>query len=368
MLRVVKWFTVVLFVVFGLGVNAQVINNPGKPSSPKAGRIAKLTEVFRITDDGGKFYFKRPYRIKAAPDGSIFIADDGQFLKFDKNGKFIANIQKKGEGPGEFSYLLDFKVIGDRIFVVTQQPPKVLEFDLSGKLIKETRRNDGSGMSRVLDINKSNYYFVFGDIDLEKIKSGEAQSHQKLMVSTFDGKKKELNLDFPIRMLSEVVRTKNTMSVRIRTLDRFCVAFENENSIYVSHTEKYMIKHVDMVNGKILHTFSRKYEPVAYFPSEDEKKNDLKSSVKWFSDVQQIAIFKGNVWVITSTVDKKKGALVDVFSKDGKYIDNFYLPLSQVKRPDFFTDNPFYAWGDYFLVIDIDEDDNISIVKYKVEI
>jgi hypothetical protein len=42
--------------------------------------------------------------IKTAPDGSIFVLDEKQFLKFDKKGKFIKNLFKKGQGPGEFLF------------------------------------------------------------------------------------------------------------------------------------------------------------------------------------------------------------------------------------------------------------------------
>jgi hypothetical protein len=40
-----------------------------------------------------------------------------------------------------------------------------------------------------------------------------------------------------------------------------------------------------------------------------------------------MSLYKDRLWVFTSTMDEKKGILVDVFGFDGKYLDNFYLSL-----------------------------------------
>jgi hypothetical protein len=45
----------------------------------------------------------------------------------------------------------------------------------------------------------------------------------------------------------------------IRDIDYFCYDVENENSLYVSHALKYLVKHADMANGKILGEFTRPY-------------------------------------------------------------------------------------------------------------
>jgi len=54
--------------------------------------------------------FSEPSDIYVTPDGSIFVADghggpksNHRMLKFDKDGKFIKEWGKKGDGPGEFN-------------------------------------------------------------------------------------------------------------------------------------------------------------------------------------------------------------------------------------------------------------------------
>jgi hypothetical protein len=118
-----------------LHVRAEVksIENPETPKSKNAGRIFIPEEVMRITDEEGDFYFKSPGRIKVAPDESIFVTDENQFLRFDRNGKFLNNQFKKGQGPGEYTYINNYQFIGGKIVIFTHQPYKIVETDIKGK-------------------------------------------------------------------------------------------------------------------------------------------------------------------------------------------------------------------------------------------
>ena len=95
-----------IMAVLGLGslIGAQnIIENPAKPLAKDGGRVLKLTEVWRITDDAGEFFFKYPQDLRIADDGSIFLREVGQFLRFSADGKFLKDIFRKGQGPGEMS-------------------------------------------------------------------------------------------------------------------------------------------------------------------------------------------------------------------------------------------------------------------------
>lgn len=369
-MRFVKWLFVVVLMVLGSGIHAQIVNNPEKPAAQDAGRIVKITTVLRILDDGKSYFFKSPYIIKVAPDGSIFVADEEQLLQFDKDGKFVRNHQKKGEGPGECLFISNFQIIGDHLFVVSPVPSKILEFDLSGKLIKENRGQTIINLfPKILDIKKDMYYSLYGDFKPGELKAGLIDFKQNIFVSTFAGKPKDLNLSFPIRRRLVIVKAGNNRTMTmIRDIDFFCYNVENENSLYVSHTQKYLVKHVDMANGKLLGEFRRPYNSVPYIQDATDKKYPEVIPREFFPDVEQIAMYKGKVWVFTSTLDNQKGILVDVFSKEGKYLDNFYLPFPMVTRPDVFEKNPLFVWEDFIFAAQRDEDENFSIVKYKIEI
>ena len=116
-----------------------LIKNPDRPLNPEAGRHLTLTEVFRITDEGGEFYFKHPRDIRIGPGGNIYIADEEQLLKFTPEGVFIKNLYKKGQGPGEIQGYFQFAISGGRIYAYDKRPGKLICFDLDGKLIEEFR-------------------------------------------------------------------------------------------------------------------------------------------------------------------------------------------------------------------------------------
>ena len=46
-----------------------------------------------------------------------------------------------------------------------------------------------------------------------------------------------------------------------------------------------------------------------------------------FPDIQKLFVVNNYLGVITSTADREKGVLVDVFDRKGRYFDHFYLSL-----------------------------------------
>ncbi len=57
-------------------------------------------------------------------------------LVFSKDGKYKYKIGKAGNGPGEYITPLDFKIIDNKVYVLTYK--KLLVYDMSGKYLNET--------------------------------------------------------------------------------------------------------------------------------------------------------------------------------------------------------------------------------------
>jgi hypothetical protein len=95
----------------------QIIENPAKPPAKDAGRVIRLSEVWRITDQGGEFYFQSPRRLQIADDGTIFVADEKEFLRFSADGKFIKDLFKSGQGPGEIGGTFMYSIQGRDVFI-----------------------------------------------------------------------------------------------------------------------------------------------------------------------------------------------------------------------------------------------------------
>src|SRR5512142_608328 len=102
---------------------------PPKAKNPKAGRVLGLREVFRISDAGGKFFFKSPENLRPSPDGGVVVVDDGEFLRFDGAGEFVVDMFRAGQGPGEFRRIENYLVGGDRILAFQANPMKLVLMD-----------------------------------------------------------------------------------------------------------------------------------------------------------------------------------------------------------------------------------------------
>ena len=83
------------------------------------------------------------------------------------------------------------------------------------------------------------------------------------------------------------------------------------------------------------------------------------------NDTYDVLLRGDHLWVVTCTYEKDKGLLADVFDKDGLYLDNFYIPVHNVKRDDHVF-APMNIRGDFLYVIERDEENLFSIAKYRI--
>ena len=107
-------FTFMMLVTAGFLNGADVIKNPGKPLNKDSGKVLDLKEVMSIQDKEGEFYFRYPRNIKVSSDGSIFVFENKQLLKFNSWGKFCRNFYKHGQGPQEVTHISNYLLMDRR--------------------------------------------------------------------------------------------------------------------------------------------------------------------------------------------------------------------------------------------------------------
>lgn len=337
-----------------LNVSGQtIIENPEKPLAKNAGRGLKLQEIWHITDEGGQFYFKYPGELRTSSDGHIFLADENELLKFTPEGKFIKNLFKKGQGPGEIESDFAYWIHDNEIFIYDFMTIKIIQTDLNGELIKQTKINTGP-YNGFYGVFKNWFVFLKDIFPLPSERKSKLQDMPcAIRLVSQDGKSENESYVFQRQMFFR----PNGMTSWTRW---YSVLSEDGNRLYVSHTRDYLIEALDLNRGQVVNRFKREYPSVKYKErgwEENFYKKYGAPKIRYEIDVSALFVNKNSLWVKTSTNDKEKGDLFDVFDGQGRFIDSFFLGADRTL---------LNAYGDTFFVLEKDQAENYRVVKYKI--
>ena len=354
----------------------QVVENPAKPKAKNAGRTVVPEEVLMISDEGtSAYYFKRPRGLTTAPDGSLFFQDEKQVLQFDKDGKFQRNLFKKGQGPGEMEYVGACLATDRNLIVQTSTPNKFLFFDYSGKYKREiSARTETRSMMTALLFQGEVFYIhawefprVKGDPDYVDV------PHAILALNEATGEFRTL-ASFPTK--SFVVSSPSGGGGLFHISSLIAVPFR-QKLLALSHTSEYLLKIYDPAADKVVREFRRAYERVKSEPlTEGQKKSGIiidgkhygPPEQKFQNDIRNLLARGDEIWAVTSTKDKAKGVLIDVFDAAGVYRDCFYLKLPETAVTGVLSPGSCALDGDFLWVVERSEDETFAIKKYRVVI
>ncbi len=335
------------------------------------GRVLQLHDVQRIEDVQADYYLKSPRDIKIAPDGSLFVVDEDQFLKFDANGKFIKNLYKKGQGPGELEGISDLIISDDALIVLQGRPNKIMLMNHDGEFIREFRPEPR--VSRLCAVHDGIFVTArYGPPKLDKV-GDEAKIidvNWTLGYISDNQTVEELELEFPVRWFAK--RMAGGKALIANHIAKFIAESYKNEYLVICHAEEYKLRLFDLDQKQIVKDFGREYRRVR-FKKDDSERVEIRPEVfrfappvKHLNDVQQLFIRGDDIWVMTSTIEPGKGVLFDVFNEQGEYVDHFYLPLRQSVTAEALEDLPLTFQGGYMYVVEYDEDDLPSIVKYRI--
>jgi hypothetical protein len=331
----------------------QIIENPSKPRAKDAGRVLKLTEVWRITDEGGDFYFQAPRNLQTATDGSIFITDNDEFLRFSADGKFIGNIFKKGQGPGEIGGSFMYFIQGPDVFIQDLNSWRFWRADFNG-VFQEQIVIKNKDISVLIGVVPDGFLFIRMVWPPRSEWTGRMLEVLHSVESFAEGSSDRRDI--------ATFKTNAFLSPRSATnWDSSITALSPDGkSLYAFFGREYQIEIVNLDSSPVVKRFRRTYPRVPHveksWESESRKKNGY-PKIEYEADIKGLYPIEGRVWVETSTEDKIKGRLIDVFDKDGHFIDGFYLgpgrSLMAVREG-------------YIFCQEKNEDETITIVKYRI--
>ena len=362
-----KKYAILLFLIFAFSIVSaqQIIENPKKPLSKDAGRIVQLEEVLRIHDDGEELIFRFPYGLKIGPDNGIYFYDNWMLFKFDENGKFVFKIIEPGQGPGEANNRTNYFFFNNEIKVQAGSPLKIMRFDYSGKYLGE-KRTEMTRSYKFLDSKNKKIYGLNDDSPkLEETGTGYFDLPFSIYEISEDFEQHNKKHSFP---LVHYIYLSNAWWPRAR----FIYTFKNNQTMFVVHAPEYKIIEFDLEGSKIIKIIKRDYNKIRYIPPKKSGNRKAPPNAigppeyEYYQDIQHMLIHKNQLWVFTSTRDKQKGRLIDVYNMEGNYVDNFYLKFSDQITPQGFGYGNVVLSGDYIYSIDEHEDGFFSVAKYEL--
>ena len=237
---------------------------------------------------------------------------------------------------------------------------KLIKTDFEGKLLKELKF-DKKIFNHLLAFHSQKYYML----DLKRKDfartDGIKDNDLNLFLVNEDGTFNPASCSFSTQLYVQL-RERGSSASGVTDL---YVSKESQKFMYVAHTQEYQIKQLDLEKAEITKIFRRSYPRV-----KNQKKDprDPRKMPVFDNDVYRLLVYKDQVWALTSRYDAKKGVLVDVFNAEGSYMNNFWLPLVNIRTGDAFFQRyfPVIIQGDYLYAIEHDADWNFSIAKYRI--
>ncbi len=331
-----------------------IIENPAKPLAKDTGRVLALSEGWRITDESGEFYFKYPRDLKIAEDGSIFLTDTEQFLKFSADGKFLGNLYRKGQGPGEIGREFHYHLRGRDLFVQDMNSQRFWRTDLEGRFQESIilAGKDYRGFAGALPEG-----FLF----LKTVWPPPNERTGKLMeileTVALVGRDGSERRDVATFRPKEFLGLNSGMS-----WDPSILKLSSDRTLlYAVHSRDYVVEVIDLASGALVRRIKRIYPKVEHVEKEwepDFRKRTGAPKIEFEPDVDELFPVEDGLWVATSTEDKARGRLIDVFDTKGRFLDSFYLGAGRT----------LMAVHDGFIFcMEKNEDETITIVKYRIE-
>ncbi len=343
-----------VFGLIGLLAAQEIIENPAKPLAKDAGRILKLTEVWRITDEGGEFYFKNPRDLRVADDGMIFLADEEQLLKLSPDGRFHKNLYKKGQGPGEIEGGFQYDLYRKDLFIWNFMSRRLWRADLDGAF-QEQIKLEKIHYGDLVGALPEGFLLSRTSMPPSSERTGKLmETPQAVILVTREGLEERDVCTFrPRAFLGLNMGMFWDSSIKILSPDR--------KTIFAYHGRDYLLEAVDVATGKTIKRFRRPYPKFPYVEREWEpefRKKHGTPKIEFESDISNLFANRDRLWVETSTNDKTKGRLFDVFDEEGRFVDSFHLGPG--RRLLAVTD-------DHIFCQEKKEDESIALVKYRID-
>jgi len=306
----------------------EVLTNPDHPRDGVMRDFLEEELSIGLAEGPEEYMLNRPQDVKAADDGTFYVLDSGDVCikVYDKDGTFIRTIGQKGQGPGDFGFLLYIALSTDgRIFVMDPVNRRVSVFQVSGEYVGGFRFEGNYNEMKSDNINCVYYAKYTNKTAIDELPITEDMQEIETIVQIFRSEPSGEDLFLFGDFEGEKDRLRRTGETGVITIgSEFNIVWDvnREGFLYEGLNNEYKINVYNPEGKKIL-TFGRPYEPVVqeFGSGENIRKRTMPAydpRLGWVFDDE------GNVWV--STYSKNEGEVIyDVFSPQGVYMKQLIL-------------------------------------------
>lgn len=219
----------------------KVVHNPaaGKWGKTPPITLQPVRVIGDVDTEDENVAFNGPIDLDVDVEGRLYVLDsrNHRIQVFDRDGKYVKTIGRRGQGPGEFNLpsSISFDPAGN-LYVVESGPGRVQVIAPDGKILK-TLKMEESGISNAHILSSGQILSAGsgGAIRMMRIRTGETGKNDVLppLVKVFDAEGKPLRefgkaTDFGELMVND--RANNTVS-SVGAADHVFLVFPYQNRI-----------------------------------------------------------------------------------------------------------------------------------------
>lgn len=338
----------------------RVVQNPQFPKFKDNGYSLEKVLTIGLEEGDNNYIFYKIRGIDVDSEGRIYVLDGGnhRIQVFDKDGKFLKTIGKKGQGPGELNKPTSISLGSDgKIFITEYLPAKITCFNFTdGKYINDFMLNEGALLSLQVDNNNLNVEVI--KLRVQNNKPNEVLEIDKLNeFGDFIKKIEELNEPMKLQRSGNFYFASDYEP-------KFTWTVDLTGKIYTGIGNKYEISMYDTA-GILNVKFGRIYKQARI--SSKEKNKELEKLPKHLRNKIKVPELKpvfdriisddnGNIWVHIFEKDKNGLEQFDVFNAEGIYLKKVIL-----------KDRPLLIKNGFAYAITKSKEGFDIIKKYKLE-
>jgi hypothetical protein len=327
-----------------------LVHNPPVPLNPKRSVRFEEEVSFGAEESGpGTVYKSGQFAVDARNRVFIFESGDGVIKLFGDDGRFLKAIGRKGQGPGEFSYVFFLGFCPDgRLLVTDFQNKRTSFFGPEGDFL--TSFQWGKNISLPILVLDGAYIVQESLYDA---------GGSKLFVKSYDLEGTEIKNwgEFSMPPMKQTTQGEVAITVGIPYGPSSVLTGDPvHRRIYHCLSDKYLIEVFDQ-DGRIFRKIDRPYERP---PVTDADKTEFLARTggsqriaEIYKDVpwpklktvteRMLCDDRGFLWVATNETKaeaERKLTAYDIFDTEGRYDARVWLDFS----PSSFADGKMYRW------------------------